>query len=558
MGGRVITVEPEQATDEGDDVPRTTRFINGRIFTSAPRAWAEALVVHDDRLLYVGDADTATRLAPDSEVVDLEGRLVTPGFVDGHAHVLMTGKSLHEVDLWGVHSLEEIQQRILAWREAHPDAVRIEATGWPHQALPGGKPTKEMLDAVVADVPIYAVAFDYHSLWCNSAALDELALPTDIADPQGGTFVRDASGAFTGHIDEAAYHQIVRPIVEKFADEADHDRDLAAVQAAYARVGVTASADMSFEQADLETFLRAEAAGTLTTRVHAYWRVHNTGDLEANLAAVAHAARMAAEVDSERLRIVGIKIIVDGTIDGCTATLKTPYANGTNAEPIWPSADLDPVVVAADAAGLSVAMHAIGDESVNIAINAVEAAVRANGPKHRRHRIEHLELVDRADVARLADLGITASMQPVHCDPAIAANWRAQLGDSRVDEGFAWPWFVEADARLAFGTDSPTSPYPPLPNMYVATTRKSALEEGFEPNIPEFALPLAEAIRHATADSAYACWGDAEYGSLQAGKFADFVVLDTDVLAEDPSALLTTNPLATYVGGRRVFAADEA
>jgi predicted amidohydrolase YtcJ len=250
---------------------------------------------------------------------------------------------------------------------------------------------------------------------------------------------------------------------------------------------------------------------------------------------------------------VGIKVIIDGTIDGCTAVLGTPYADGSNAEPIWSLEDLAPVVAAADAAGLKVAMHAIGDESVRIAIGAVEHAVAQNGPRERRHRIEHLELVDRADVDRFAALGITASMQPVHADPAIGGNWRAKLDDDRVERGFPWPWMNDAGARLAFGTDSPTSPHAPLPNLYVATTRASALDAYAGTNVPDFALPLAESIEHATRDSAWTCGAENEIGRLAAGLYADFVVLDTDVLAADnPAALLNAKVLRTVVGGRTV------
>src|SRR5690606_11213859 len=159
-----------------------------------------------------------------------------------------------------------------------------------------------------------------------------------------------------------------------------------------------------------------------------------------------------------------------------TAAMLEPYANGTNADPIWEYDALAPVVAAADAAGLQVALHAIGDRAVRVALDALAHAVEVNGPRPRRHRIEHLEYVDPADVPRLARLGVMASMQPVHADPAVQENWRAMLGDHRIDRGFAWPEFLDAGARLALGTDTPTAPYEPLRNMYVAATRRSAID----------------------------------------------------------------------------------
>ncbi|MGI4895782.1 MAG: amidohydrolase family protein, partial [Janthinobacterium lividum] len=232
-----------------------------------------------------------------------------------------------------------------------------------------------------------------------------------------------------------------------------------------------------------------------------------------------------------------------------------PYVNASLPDPIWSLAELAPVVVAADAAGLQIAMHAIGDEAVRIAIAAVEEAVAANGPRDRRHRIEHLEVVDRVDIDRLAALGITASMQPVHADPAIQANWRAQLGDHRIERGFPWPEMTAAGATLAFGTDSPTSPFAPLPNMFVASTRRSALRPELRPNLPGYAVPLPASIEHATRDAAWACRAEGQFGVLAPGLAADFVVLDRDVFALPVEELLATRIRHTVVAGRTVFTA---
>ncbi|MBD7996204.1 amidohydrolase [Arthrobacter sp. Sa2CUA1] len=537
----------------------TQLYTNARIFTSSTRRWAEAMVVQDERILYVGDSVTAERLAADPERIDLDGRLVLPGFVDGHAHVIGTGESLAQVSLWGAGSVEEIQQRIKDWDTERPESDRIMATGWAHGAIPGGVPDAGMLDAALPGKPVYALAYDFHSVWVNSAALAELGITDQTEDPLGGTIKRDSEGHATGYIDENAFYNIVLPFLDAQASGDDHQASIAAIQQAYRETGVTTACDMGFNETDLQTFTQAEKDGTLTSRLIAYWRLNNTGSLEENLAQVQRAAELAAEHRSAFLRVVGIKVVIDGTIDGCTAVLGAPYADGSNAEPVWSLAELAPIVAAADAAGLKVAMHAIGDEAVRIAISAVEYAVATNGPRERRHRIEHLELVDRADVDRLAALGITASMQPVHADPAIGSNWRARLDDDRVDRGFPWPWITDAGGCLAFGTDSPTSPHTPLPNMYVAATRASALDAAAGTNVPEFALPLAESIEHATRDSAWTAGAEHEIGRLAAGLYADFIVLDTDVLAaENPSVLLDTKILRTVVGGRCVYESGPA
>ncbi|MCD0449138.1 amidohydrolase [Actinocorallia sp. API 0066] len=526
-------------------------YVGGRVFTGDRRAWAEAIVVVDGRIGYVGDVGTARRLAgAGATEVDLGGGLVLPGFVDGHAHVLGTGAAARQADLTGSGGLAEIQRRIKAWAAGAPEAERVQAYGWQPSEIPGGRPTRAMLDAAVPDKPVYAQSADFHSIWLNSAALAETGIDATTPDPPGGAIGRDpATGEPTGYIDETAMHRLVWPVLEGAQTDADRDGFLADALRGYRESGVTAAVDMGLGEDDLAAMVRAERAGTLTARLVGHWMVEEHGD---PFAAVARAAELAATHTSPWLRVTGIKIIVDGTVDGCTAALGSPYADGATPGPIWAPDALAPVVAAADRAGLQVAMHAIGDEAIRIAIGAVEHAVRVNGPAARRHRIEHLEVADPADIQRLAALGITASMQPVHADPAIQDNWRAMLGDARVERGYPWPEMVEAGAALAFGSDSPTAPYPPLHNMFVAATRRSASDPALAPNVAAYALPLGAAITHATRDAAWACRAEDQFGRLAAGLHADFVVLDRDVFALPPEELLTARVVSTVVGGRGV------
>lgn len=534
----------------------TTLFSNARIFTADRRRRADALVVVDGRIAYVGDSATARRIAgADAAETDLDGATVLPGFVDGHAHVVGTGEVAGQVDLWGAGTVEEIQRRIRDFAATHPDVPRIRAHGWNHGAIPGGLPHRTMLDQAVADRPVYAQAYDFHSIWLNTAALDEAGIDDHTVSPPGGAVHRDVDGTATGYVDETAMHRLVWPVIDAAVTATDRDAHLAAALRGYRETGVTATTDMALDEADLAAMVRAERAGALTARIAAHWRIQPTGSVAENLAQVDRAAALAAAHWSEWLRVTGIKVMVDGTIDGCTAALGAPYANGTEAEPIWALDELAPVVIAADAAGLQVAMHAIGDEAVRIAIAAVEQAVIANGPRERRHRIEHLEVVGADEVARLAALGITASMQPVHADPANQANWRAMLGDDRVERGFPWPELSGAGAPLVFGTDSPTAPQPPLPNLFIAATRRSPLDPGLPPNLAKYAVPLEAAVEHATRDAAWACRAEHDYGRLAPGLHADFIVLDRDIFAGDLDELLRARVLRTVVGGRTVHAA---
>ena len=528
-------------------------YRHAAFFTATRPGRAEAMVVRDGRIAFVGDPETAERVAgPDHTTIDLEGRLVLPGFVDGHAHVLRTGEARSHADLSGAEEFPEVAKRIARWAGDNPGAPRVRATGWLHASVPG-RPTRQMLDALVPDRPVYVQAYDYHSVWVNSAALAELGVDRDTADPRGGHVERDASGDPTGYIDETAMQQFVWPVLDSLETDADRDAHLGAALRGYREAGVTASVDMALDDTDLAALDRAERAGTLTARIVGHWRLTRHDDPSQNLAQVAHVAELAERHRSTRLRVTGVKIMVDGTVDGCTAAMGSPFADGSHPGPIWELADLAPVVAAADAAGLQVAMHAIGDEAVRIAIAAVEHAVAVNGPRHRRHRIEHLEVVDPADIDRLAALGLTTSMQPVHADPALQRNWRRVLGDARVERGYPWPEMTAAGATLALGTDSPTAPYAPLANMFTAATRRSALDPSLPPNLGHYALPLAEAVTHGTADAAWACRAEDQFGRLAPGLLADFVVVDRDVFAGPVEELLEARILRTVVGGADVW-----
>lgn len=536
--------------------PERTLYRNARIFTADVPGPAEAMIVDGDRLAYVGSdagaSDAAAAGGVDAEV-DLGGAFVMPGFVDAHTHLLMMGETMQKTALRDAGSLEEIQLRIKEAAAQDPGAARILGSGWLFSAIPGGAPTTEMIDAVVPDRPVYLDANDLHSVWVNKAALAEMGIDNSTPDPLGGRIERDPrTGEATGLLHETAMHQYAWPTLASLTSDVQRDAHLATSFGHYLSTGVTSGIDMALGEDDLAAMLRALDAGdgTLPMRINAHWLVAPSENHEENLAQVARAAQLSREVNTPWLRVVGIKIIADGVIDGCTAAMKEPYSDGSNADLIWAPDYLNPVVAAADAEGLQVAIHAIGDLASEVALDAFEYANRVNGPRDRRHRIEHLESVTPESVARLARLGIVASMQPVHADPAVQENWRAMLGDQRIERAYPWSEFTDAGAVLALGSDAPTAPHPPLPNMYIATTRKSALDAGLPANLPGYALELADALGHATRDAAYSCRREHELGRLAEGMLADFVVLDVDPFAAGTDSLLTASVALTVVGGQ--------
>ncbi len=529
-------------------------YRGGAVFTSDVEPWAQSLVVADGRVVFAGDTATADALGA-TTTVELDGALVIPGVVDAHTHLVGLGESLGQVDLHDAADLAEIQARLAAAAEAAPDAPRIIGRSWLFSALGGRHPHRDMIDAVLSDRPVYLNANDNHSAWVNGAALAELGIDDATPDPLGGTIERDADGVATGMLLESASLGLMRDRLDELTSDAEREEALQAAFDSYVAAGVTAAVDMGMGEPELRALvaLRERRGGTLPMRVAAHWVVNRTGTANGDLAGVARAIELAAEHTGPWLRIAGIKLFVDGVIDSCTAAMRAAFSDGTHPDALWDLPSLSAVVTAADAAGLQVAMHAIGDAASALALDALEAAVAANGPREdRRHRIEHLETVDAETPLRLARLGVIASMQPVHCDPAIQDNWRAMLGDDRVERGYPWREFAEAGATLALGTDAPTAPFDPLPNLFIATTRRSAFDPSLPANVPGNAMAIADAVRRATRDAAYAARWDGELGVLRAGAAADFAILDADPFRDGVEAFLAAKVVTTVLAGEVV------
>jgi len=537
---------------------KTTVFKNGRIFEQAASrneaSFQSSLVVQDGKIAYVGPSDAPELQSyKDAEVKDLGGHHVLPGFIDAHMHFLLLGQSLNKVQLDGSRSLADIRARITLWAKAHPDKDRILCSGWMH-SMTNNEAKASMLDDLDPR-PIYIDSKDLHSCWCNSAALKEMGVQ-EMENPAGGTIDRDEHGNASGLLSEACILLIVWPYLASVLPLEDKMAALRAAIKAYHAVGCTGCIDMAMDENAWEAILalREAEGGSLPMRVAAHWCI-NPGDGEQHrIKQVERAIELHKQFNNQTspdLRIVGIKIICDGVIDACTAALAEPYTSDAHFEgPIWTPGMLDPVVKKACEAGLQCALHAIGDQAVHNAVNVLEK----HGRPGERHRIEHLELTAPEDAKRLGQLGITASIQPVHSDPAILRAWPKLLGPERLKRAFAYSDFADHGACLAIGSDSPTAPFDPLPNLYVATTRKSAREpQGKdEPVNAEFRLKLAQAVAGATSEAAYSCFAEKRVGSLEDGKMADFVVVDMKWNGEE---LLNARVKETWFEGRRVYEA---
>ncbi|CAK7215008.1 hypothetical protein SBRCBS47491_002343 [Sporothrix bragantina] len=549
----------------------STVFVNGRIFQSGAgpnddAVFHSAMVVKDGVVQHVGsesDADIAA--AKDGATVhDLGGRTILPGFVDGHVHLLTLGYSLNKVPLEGCHNFEDIRNVIKTYAAAHPEVKRILCRNWMFSMTPG-----EVTAAMIDDLdprPIYIESKDLHATWCNTAALKDLGIWDNLDRVvNGGTIHRDAvTKQASGLLSEAAVFDLVWPYLSNVATLQERTDALEAAVNVYTEQGYTGVIDMALQEESLEAminYIETRPNKRPPIRISCYWLIKPRATEEERIAQVDRAIEL-SKIHSgtvgrngelvPSLRVVGIKVVCDGIVDACTAALTEPYGDSarTAADLIWQPEMVAPVVKRATEGGLQVALHAIGDRAVTMAVDTI---AMFPGQKTLRPRIEHLELSSPEDAKRLGQFGITASIQPVHADPAILRAWPRLIGEHRCGRAFAYREFQDSGAPIAIGTDAPTAPREPLANAYIATTRRSARE----PNTadlsavnPHFALTLCQAVTAATRGAAYSVFADGETGSLLPGKTADFAVVNMEW---DTSKLLGAVIEETWYSGKQVF-----
>ncbi|KAF4552450.1 Hypothetical protein D9617_10g074320 [Elsinoe fawcettii] len=536
-------------------------FVNGKFVildgsgASTRERFVSGMIVKDGVIKWIGDENDPAKpvIENGAETVDLQQKTVLPGFIDGHMHLLLLGQSLTKLDLSKCKTLEEIQNTIRTYASSHPELPRIMCKGWLESSVEGHA-HRSMLDELDAR-PIFIDSNGLHQAWCNTAALEELDLK-DMPDPPGGTIHRDSSGDATGLLSEAAVLNLIWPFLSASSSLEQRKEAILSAISAYSASGYTGVTEMAMDEYAWEALLSLRSTSSLPIRVSAYWLIRPAADIDSLLSQVDRAIALAAQYNSTTspdLRIIGVKLILDGTVDACTAALSSTYASMTSIVPtLWTKPQVEAVVFHASRAGLQCALHAIGDATVKLAIDALEALGDPTGTGDRRHRIEHLELTSPEDATRLGKLGITASIQPVHADPAILKAWPKLIGEHRCSRAFAYADFEKGGATLAIGSDSPTAPWDPIGNMYVATTRKSAREKdlrtpgGFG---EEWRLSLASALGAATRGAAYGVFQEGRVGSLREGARADFVVVD---MQWNEEGLLEAKLVETWMQGMRI------
>ena len=519
------------------------------------------MAIAGERILATGsDPEIRALAGPGTTVLDAGGGLVLPGFNDAHVHFLNGARNLANLQLSDETTVDRILRRVAEFARTHGERDWLLGRGWFYAVFPGGMPHRDLLDRVVPDRPVAIDAYDSHTTWVNTAALARLGITNDTADPPRGEIQRDAAGHATGILKEAAMELVDRALPPPTTAQ-DLESLARAARLAH-RQGLTSVQEAGAGLEQFEVYRGLRAAG------HPMVRIRLGQRMEPGLS-MADWERRLVEYDRVSLPHRGdpwisagvVKAFADGVIESGTAAMLAPYEGmhasdeGAFGYPQWEPGELAEAVRVADTRGWQVQIHAIGDGAVRAALDAYEQAATINGPRDRRHRIEHIETVDAADIPRFASLGVLASMQPYHADPEPAQLdlYRSKIGPDRASRGWPWNSIRRAGGRLAFGSDWPIVSFDPLLGINSATNRTTRDGRPAGGWLPDERLTLADALAGYTSGSAWAAHEDATKGTLAAGKLADVVVLDRDLFAVPPSELVNTSVQATIVGGRLVY-----
>ena len=541
---------------------------NARVLTmdaGYPRAGAVAL--RAGRIAAVGAPGEIEAMAgPATRVVDMGGRTVLPGFHESHMHLFAGGAEMTHLQLGGVRGLPALAARVQDWARAHSDRV-ILAQAADHGMLGNKQIDRAALDLVLADRPLLLVAQDHHTAWANTAALLAAGLLQGRATPPGTEVVMGGDGLATGELREsAAFGPVLalaggdRPRLGLDTGEepvpapsqAEREADKVMIRAGLAHVarhGITSVTNMDGNGYTLELLAEIEAEGGLTARLKVPFHFKNHMDD----GALATAAALAARWQGDWLSSGFVKLFMDGVLDSRTAVMLHDYADqpGWRGEPLFEAARFARLATAIDRLGLQIAVHAIGDGAVRIVLDGYAAAQLANGARDARHRIEHIEVIDPADIARFAALGVVASMQPPHPPGAMDFPLEptlTRIGQSRWKDAFAVRALKEAGAQIAFASDWPISDINPLRGIQAAMTRKVWGKDD-----PDQRLGLMEALAAYTSGGAFCEHAETRKGMIRAGFLADLVVLSGDIEAVPAEGIASLSVDLTISGGRVVY-----
>jgi predicted amidohydrolase YtcJ len=539
-------------------------FVGGPVFTAEDGGRpATAVAVRAGRILAVGGDELTELAGPRTELVDLRGRLLLPGFQDAHVHAVMGGVELGQCDLTGTTELGEYLARIDGYARAHPGAGWITGGGWSMESFPGGVPGRELLDAVVPDRPVYLTNRDHHGAWANSRALALAGITADTPDPADGRIDREPGGGPGGGLQEGAMALVAAHVPA--VTPAERLAGLLRAQALLHSLGVTAWQDAMLCATNgypdiSDAYLTAAADGSLISPVAgALW-----WDRDRDAAQIPELVAKRTAMSVGRLRCGSVKFMLDGVAENFTAAMTAPYRDGHGCTTANSGLSfIDPValrdyVTALDALGFQAHFHALGDRAVREGLDAVAAARAANGHRDTRPHLAHLQVVHPDDVPRFARLGATATIQALWAthEPQMDELTLPFLDPALAGRQYPFGDLLRAGASLAAGSDWPVSSPDPLQGIHVAVNR-ALPGSGAEAFLPGQRLALGAALRAYTSGSAFVNHRD-DTGTIEAGRQADLVVLDRDLFGSGPESIGDARVALTYIRGERVHAAPDA
>jgi len=532
--------------------PITLAVVNARLWTGDQAApWAEALAVSGERLIAVGTNADIRRLASTVTPIDAGGRLVLPGFIDAHVHFLEGGLRLASVQLRDARSRDEFVNRIRAFAATVPAGTWITGGDWDHSLWGGELPSRDWIDPVTPNHPVWINRLDGHMNLANSAALKAAGVTRATSDVAGGEIVRRADGEPTGLLKDNAL-----ALVDKVAPPPSPEMRRRAVTAAMRYVaerGVTTVHDMSTSAAwdDMALYADMRKANALQTRIYS---VVPLAQWERLRDVVARGEYGGADGrGDEWLRVGGLKGFVDGSLGSHTAAFNEPFMDMPNDRGLLVNtpADLYRWISGADKAGLHVMVHAIGDRANRLLLDTFERVATENGARDRRFRIEHAQHVAPSDIPRFVALNVIASMQPYHAIDD--GRWAEKYIGDRIKTTYAFRSLLDARATIAFGSDWFVAPPTALEGIYAAVTRRTLDGKNTTGWVPQQKITVEEAVRAYTANAAYASFDESRKGILSKGWLADFVMLDRNIFEIPPEEIGAVRVRMTAVGGRPVF-----
>jgi predicted amidohydrolase YtcJ len=506
-------------------------------FWSAGQEIFHDLLVKDSIILATGEQ---TKEFTAETTIDLNGAFVIPAFLDGHAHPIFAGREAAGPKINGINSVEEIKAQVKAFALANPKTPWIIGGAYEAAIIEGGDFDAKWLDEVVSDRPVVLHAVDHHTIWVNSKAIELSGITSATKDPQGGTIARNSDGSAKGTLREPS----AMALVLNHAPANTIESDIAAITyacAEYRRVGVIAAIDSWCEKDMARAYIQASKTNQLTIAFNLSLLATPTtwsGDIDD----FNEIREQCLELDNpSQLQANSIKFLLDGALSAGTAHLTQPYLDNPSSRgiAIWSDEELLNALVAYDALRYQVHLHAIGDAAVKQALDAVEAMQRINPPWDRRPVIVHAQLVRDEDLSRFAQLGVIANIQPLWCylDPMNKELIAPRIGHERNNQQYRLRSMVEASAMIAFGSDWPVTSHIPMQAICVPVTRTNVADGVTEPWVIEEALTMDESLTFYTKNAAYQLFRENEFGTLEVGKRAAFIVLDSDP-AINPAAKL--------------------